>query len=145
MALNIKYLKKLKFLNILVLIFLLFSFNINNYGIFNMFKYQEDDLTLVSAYYRIKSKFTSNHYLNWLSNIVMLNKSFVFFTNKEFMPTLKLLRPKELHYKSVFIELEMEDFYSNITFYNDFKETFHRDPENIIMLFNFFMLFKNRF
>ena len=37
------------------------------------------------------------------------------------MPTLKQLRPKELHYKSVFIELEMEDFYSNITFYNDFK------------------------
>ena len=93
-------------------------------------KYQKDDLTLVSAYYRIKSKHSNESYLNWINNIVLLNKSFVFFTNKEFMPTLKKLRPKELYYKTIFIQLEIEEFYSYKKFYKDFIHAFEIDIEN---------------
>ena len=46
------------------------------------------------------------------------------------MPILKEMRPKELHYKTVFIELEMEDFYSYKNFYNEFNKSFYIDKEN---------------
>ena len=128
---DFKYLKKSVFFRTLFLLILLFFIIVNNKNNkCHIFKYQEDDLTLISAYYRIKSKFPSNLYLKWLNNIVMINKSFVFFANKEFMPTLKLLRPKELHYKTVFIELEMEDFYVYKNFDKEFHKAYEIDKEN---------------
>ena len=93
-------------------------------------KYQHDDLTLVSAYYKIKSKHTPEQYLKWINNIVLLNKSIIFFSNKEFMPILKDLRPQELYNKTVFIELEIEDFYSYKKFYKDFNQSHEIDYEN---------------
>ena len=65
----------------------------------------------------MKSKHSSEKYLQWISNFVLLNKSLVFFTSKEFMPIIKKLRPKELYYKTKFIELEIEDFYTYKNFY----------------------------
>lgn len=94
--------------------------------------YQQDDLTLVTAYYRIKSKHTPEEYLAWIKKFVLLNKSIVFFSNKEFMPTLKELRPIELHKKSVFIEIEMEDFYSYKNFFDSFTELYKDDFEKNI-------------
>ena len=44
----------------------------------------------------MKSKHKSEEYYNWLNNIVLLNKSMVFYSNKEFMPTIKELRSKEI-------------------------------------------------
>ena len=88
-------------------------------------------MTIVSAYYKIKSKNKDEEYYDWIRNFVLLNKSIVFFTNKEFMPTIKKLRPKELYYKTVFIELEIEEFYSYKNFYNKFQESFKIDFENI--------------
>ena len=45
-------------------------------------KYEQDDLTIVTAYYKIKSKHTVEEYLNWINNIVLLNKSIVFSPTK---------------------------------------------------------------
>ena len=111
---------------------IIFLFYISNLIYINNFikKYKQDDLTLVSAYYRIKSKHLPEEYLKWINNLVLLNKSFVFFTNKEFMPTLKKIRPKEYHYKTVFIEIEIENFYTFKKFYQEFNKSFEIDIEN---------------
>ena len=93
-------------------------------------KYFEDDLTLVSAYYQMKSKHSDIEYLSWIKNILLLNKSLVFFTNKKLMHTLKQLRPSKLHYKTIFIELEIEDFYAYKNFKEEFNRSFYIDPEN---------------
>ena len=45
------------------------------------------------------------------------------------MPILKKKRPKELHYKTVFIEIEMEEFYTYKNFYNEFNKSFYIDKE----------------
>jgi len=93
------------------LIFLFVFYTSFCFIVYNKSKnYQQDELTLVSAYYRIKSKHTPEQYLRWINNIVLLNKSIVLFTNKEFMPILKDLRPKELYNKTVFIELKLKNF-----------------------------------
>jgi len=129
--LNIKIGKELNHIKIYLVIFLsIFYISLIRTKFNKKTIYQKDDLTLVSAYYRIKSKHTPNEYIKWISNIVMLNKSFVFFTNREFMPTLKALRPKELHHKTIFIEIEIEDFYSYKNFYKDFTKSFEIDYEN---------------
>ena len=77
----------------------------------------------------MKSKHKSEEYYNWLNNIALLNKSMVFYSNKEFMPTIKELRPKKLYDKTVFIELEMEKSYSNKNFYKEFQDALKRDFE----------------
>ena len=108
-------------------------------------KFIKDDLTLVSAYYRIKSKHLYEEYLAWLDNLVRLNKSFVFFTNKEFMPILKKMRPIEYHYKTVFIELEMEKFYSYKNFYKEFNQSFGIDIENKIHTVPLYLIWAEKF
>ena len=35
--------------------------------------YEKNDLTLVTAYYRIKSKHSPEEYFKWINNIVLLN------------------------------------------------------------------------
>ena len=123
---NLLFYEKIIISNIFIIIYILAEFNF--YKVKH--KYPEDDLTLVSAYYQIPSKHSHFEYLNWISNIVLLNKSFVFFTNKKFIQTLKKLRPINLHYKTVFIELELEDFYTYKNFYEEFNKSFYIDLEN---------------
>ena len=94
--------------------------------------YLQDDLTLVSAYYQVESGHPFSDYLKWVNNTVLLNKSFVLYTNKEFMPVLKEMRPKELYNKTVFIELEIEDFYSYKNFYNELNKSYYIDREQSI-------------
>ena len=120
------YKNKIIRLNLLIVIYSIFVVIFYNHK----HKYFEDDLTLVSAYYEIKSKHSNIEYLNWLKNIVLINKSFVFFTNKKFMPKLKKLRPIKLHYKTIFVELEINDFYVNKNFKEAFTKSFYIDPEN---------------
>ena len=111
---------------IIIIIFSIFEVSFNNYK----HKHFEDELTLVSAYYQIKSKHSNIEYLSWLKNILLLNKSLVFYTDKKFMPIAKKLRPIKLHYKTKFVELEMNDFYVNKHFKKEFNKSFYIDPEN---------------
>ena len=127
---NKSKLKSHIFLFIIFVILFIVGISLISYKLYNLYKYKQDDLTIVTAYYKIKSKFKAEVYYNWINNFVLLNKSIVFFSNKEFMPTLRELRPKELHYKTIFIELEMEEFYSYKNFYKEFKEAFPIDHEN---------------
>ena len=114
-------------INFLIIISAIFIVNSDNHK----HKYfEEDELTLVSAYYQMKSKHPHKEYLYWLRNLLLLNKSLVFFTNKKFMPILKRLRPNKLFYKTIFVELEMKDFYAYKHFKSEFNKSFYIDPEN---------------
>ena len=137
------YKNKIIRLNLLIVVYSIFVVTFYNHKQ----KHFEDDLTLVSAYYQIKSKHSNFEYLNWLKNIVLLNKSFVFFTNKKFMPKLKKLRPFKLHYKTIFVELEIEDFYVNKNFKEEFNKSFYIDPENSYHTIPLYMIWaeKNMF
>ena len=42
------------------------------------------------------------------------------------------MRPRNLHYKTIFIEMEMEDFYSYKNFGKEFNESFYIDIEKSI-------------
>ena len=96
---------------------------------FETFKLKQDDITIVSSYYKIKSKHKPREYMDWINNIVKLNKSIVFFSDKRFMPHLKRIRPKKFYNKTIFNIVEMEDFYSYKTFLNEFTKSWKIDIE----------------
>jgi len=112
--------------------------NTNEFGIKNItiqnvnksIEYNQDDLTIVSAFYVIKSKHTILEYLMRLNNFMKLNHSLVFFTQKTFINIIKKMRPKNLLNKTVFIQMEIKDFYSYKNFGKQFNESFYIDIEN---------------
>ena len=61
----------------------------------------------------------------------------VFFTTKKFMPIFKKMRPQNLHNKTVFIELEFEEFYAYKNLFNEFNQTYKLDPEYKIHNFHY--------
>ena len=93
-------------------------------------QYKDDNITLVSAFYLMKSKYSAFNYIQWLENLMKINNSLVFFTDKAFMKVAKYMRPKELYNKTIFIELEMKDFYSYKNFGKLFEKAFQIDNEN---------------
>lgn len=138
------HITKYKIVYVFILFFLIQILSWYN-NIFNKsIPNQNDDLTLVSAYYRVKSRHSYTDYLKWINNIVLLNKSIVFFTNKELMGTLKALRPKKLYYKTIFIELEIKDFYSYKKFFKEFNKTFLVDIEHNIHSVPLFMIWAEK-
>lgn len=93
-------------------------------------QYTQDNVTLVSAFYIMKSKFSLYTYIKWLNNLLQLNSSIVFFTEKAFMKIAKNLRPKNLYNKTIFIEMEMKDFFSYQKYGKYFIKSFEIDLEN---------------
>ncbi len=122
-----------RLINLLIVIIfgflLIYTYDIKDIKDEETFQNHQDQLTIISAYYKIKSKRKPRQYKDFLHNFVMLNKSIVFFTNKRFMPRLKKMRPKELYNKTVFLQVEIEDFYSYKNFYEEFKKSFEIDRE----------------
>ena len=109
--------------------------NINEVKIQNNFdnikeEYSQDELTIVTGYYIMKSKHTFMEYYTRINNFVKLNHSMVFFTNKQFINIIKEMRPQNLHNKTIFVEMEMEEFYSYKNFLKEFNYSFYIDSEN---------------
>ena len=101
----------------------------NNSVITEKMKYKQDNLTLVTAYYKIKSKHSKRRYIRWMKFTLQLNRSMIIFSSKDFMEKIKEIRPKYLHNKTIFIELEITDFYSYKNYINDFNKTYKIDTE----------------
>ena len=144
--LNNKYQKKiLKLRAIILLVCLFFLPSINIKIKKSRIKYKpKDDLTIVTAYYKIKSKHSFPEYLRRLKNFVKLNHSIVFFASKTFIKIIKRMRPRNLHYKTIFIEMEMEDFYSYKNFRKEFNESFYIDIENSYHTFPLYLVWAEK-
>ena len=111
----------------LTLLFLSFSF-----GYFSNFffkHYSKDDITLVTALFKIKSKFSFDKYLLWVENLLLLNHSIVFFVDKNISNIIKNKRPKLYENKTVWIELSIDQFYSYKKFGKNFAESYIIDKE----------------
>ena len=75
-------------------------------------KYPTDDITIVTALYRIptpRHRFTE--YFDWLDNFLQINRSIVFFLQKNLSEIVKSKRPKIYENKTIWIENEFSDLY----------------------------------
>ena len=91
--------------------------------------YPKDEITLVTALFRMKSKFTIYMYLSWVSNLLLLNRSIVFFVDKKISRIIKKKRPKLYENKTVWIESSIKDFYVYKNYRKNFIESHKIDLE----------------
>jgi hypothetical protein len=73
----------------------------------NIENFTDTNITVVSAYYPMKSKHSITEYKEWISNLLG-NVSFnlVFFTNKEYTPFIKDIRKNFSNTKIITLEFE---------------------------------------
>ena len=88
-----------------------------------------DDITIITAFYNISSKHSYNEYLEWMKNLLKINRSMVFFMEKSTSKIIKSMRPKKFENKTIWIEYNMKDFYSFKHYIKEFKETYNLDFE----------------
>lgn len=140
---KISFLNKILFLLIIINILLIFQFQTYAFQKKDedFFKtknqeqnilFKQDNLTLVTCFYMIgdNSKHSLIGYFNWMGKFLKLNKSIVIFTEKSFLQIIKQLRPKNLHYRTKFIELEIKDFYAYNKYGKIFKNTYKLEFDN---------------
>lgn len=128
--LNLKILKFCIVLFLLLLFFLEFIVTQKNKLIFKQTKnIKMDKITLVTAFYKIRSKHSYNEYLEWINNILKINASMVFYIENSLSKIIYNMRPKQFENKTIWIEYNMKDFYSYKHYIKNFKETYHIDFE----------------
>jgi hypothetical protein len=87
-------------------------------------KYIQDDITLVTALFKVKSnrhKFKS--YYNWVNNLLSINRSIVFFIDKKIYSKIKKKRPNTYKNKTIWIKLDLSNFYSYKHFRKEYINT----------------------
>ena len=94
--------------------------------------YSKDNVTLVTALFKIKSKYPLANYISWVQNLLLLNSSIVFFVDKKILSIIKRKRPKKYENKTIWIISSIDKFYSYKNFRNNFKESYSIDFENNI-------------
>ena len=87
-------------------------------------------MTIVTGYQRIKSKHRFSDYNNWLSNLLKINKSMIFFIDKSIANKIFFKRPKEYLNKTIWILVSIKEFYSYKNFWNEFKKSYILDVEH---------------
>ena len=114
-----------------VILFIFMTFYLINLFLYKKKnKYINDNITLVSALFKIKSKYTFTKYLTWVQNLLLLNCSFIFFVDKEISNYIQTKRPKIYENKTVWIETSINEFYSYKHFNEHFIKSYKIDHEN---------------
>ena len=65
--------------------------------------FTQDDVTLVTAYYKFRSKHRICYYNEWMRNFLRINKSIVFFLEKSSFKKILYKRPKEYLNKTIWV------------------------------------------
>ena len=91
-----------------------------------------EEITLVSSYFQVKSKFSHQDYLNWINNYLQINSAMIFFTEKSNIQELIDKRPKEYSNKTIWVTLNIDDFYSYNNYFKEFNDTYDKDIEKNI-------------
>ena len=113
---------------IIFLVFLLF-YLIKYFLLKKNNKYIKNSVTLVSALFKIKSKYSFSKYLMWVQNLLKINCSLIFFVDKRISNYIKKKRPKIFENKTVLIETSINDFYSYKHFKKNFINSYKIDHE----------------
>jgi glycosyltransferase involved in cell wall biosynthesis len=102
----------------------------NNSGVQDvsgLLDFYKNDVTVVTAYYQIKSKFTIQDYIQWMKFWGKIHCKLVFFTTNDFVPFIENIR-KDLPTKIVALEFEELDGIKK--YGNDFwKNEYNKDHE----------------
>ena len=86
---------------------------INNDIDLEYLKHKSSNITIVTAYYNIKSKFPSSTYLSWMENFLKIPCNLVVFTDEKSYDIIKNFRSSfGLEHKTLVILKKIEDFFN---------------------------------
>ena len=105
----------------------------DNYSEFNKNNernFSQDDVTLVTAYYRFRSKHRISIYNQWMKNLLKINKSMIFFLEKSNFKKILYKRPKEYLNKTIWVFANINEFYTYKNFYEEYKKSYEIDVEH---------------
>lgn len=123
--------KLIKFKKMQKVLLFLFFFFIEALFIMSRFKSNyKDDITLITALFKTKSKYPNEFYLSWVENLLLLNCSIVFFVDKQISNIIRNKRPKLYENKTIWIETSINEFFSYKYFKKNFEESYKIDIEN---------------
>jgi hypothetical protein len=71
---------------------------------------QNDNITVISGYWNVYSKFPPEKYNEWFKNTLAINQRYIFFCDPKDHERFKTFRD---NYETVFIDYPMSDFYTN--------------------------------
>ena len=89
-----------------------------------------DNTTIVTSYFKIRSKHYSWQYARWHSNFLRINHPMVFFIDINHYKKIIHKRPIKYRNKTIWIKTNISDFNSYKYFYEDFKNSYKIDFEN---------------
>jgi Bacterial protein of unknown function (HtrL_YibB) len=85
--------------------------------------------TVVTAYYRIPSKFKPGAYNKWMKNMLSLQDAMVIFTSRDLISTITALRQHAVN-RTIIIPLELNALPIGQLYTTEFwQDQLHRDPE----------------
>ena len=118
--------------------------NYNTLNKFNERYFDQDDVTLVTAYYRFRSKHRVFYYNNWMRNFLKINKSMVFFLDKSSFRKILYKRPRQYLNKTIWIFAGINDFYTYKNFYNEYKKSYEIDVERFRHNIRLYMIWSEK-
>lgn len=123
------YLKIVLIIILFILLFLIFSgyIGIGNYSL--AYDYEANDITIVSSYFRIKSKHSSKEYLKWINNFMQINFSLVFYIDYSVYNEIRKMRSKKFQKKTIWIKINISNLDSYKYFFNEFNKSHEIDIE----------------
>ena len=96
----------------------------------NSINFTQDDVTIVTGYQRVKSKHRSSDYNHWISNLLKINKSMIFFVDKSIAYKIIYKRPKKYLNKTIWVYVNINEYYSFKNFFTEFKKSYLIDVEH---------------
>ena len=69
------------------------------------------NVTIVTAYYRMRSKHSNEEYLSWMSNFLTLQDCMVIFTQPDLVSSIRILRPA--YYQTIINSMELNQEYED--------------------------------
>ena len=120
---------------------------IDNYNYFNQNNernFDKDDVTLVTAYYRFKSKHRIGIYNSWMKNLLKINRSMVFFLEKPNFRKILYKRPKEYLNKTIWVFANINEFYTYKNFYDEYKKSYEIDVEHFRHNIRLYMIWSEK-
>ena len=91
-----------------------------------------DDVTIVSGYFKMKSKHSLQDYLNWADNFMQINCSLIFFIDDSFYKEIIAKRPVEYRRRTIWVKTNISQFYSYKNFIKAFNESYNKDIEKYL-------------
>lgn len=90
------------------------------------------NITLVSAYFKIPSKHLTSEYDQWISNFLQIDSPMIFFIDNAYYREIIVKRPVKYINKTIWIKINITDFYSYKKYFKEFNQAYKIDIEKNI-------------